>query len=103
MATPKLPIETMPPPRDHLSGLPVELHDLVVQLLGTNDRLSLRSTSRKLNEVCLAKGLFKDHAYAIRPYADDMGRLERVSGNETIAKGIRHLTIFVGDVWNFNF
>ena len=83
---------------DHFSALPVELKTEIIRLLHARDRVSLRSLSRDFNSLCLTEGLFDDGLFTLRPHIDDMTRLQAVSGHREIAKGVRHLKFFVGDV-----
>ncbi|KAK6597315.1 hypothetical protein H4I95_09586 [Botrytis cinerea] len=87
------------------SNLPTELKCRVVDLLVAKDVVNLRLTSRTWSGVSVT-GLFNvsngnhiEHGvFSIRPHLDDMTRLRSVAGSTWLAKVIRHVKIYVGDL-----
>ncbi|EMR81498.1 hypothetical protein BcDW1_9897 [Botrytis cinerea BcDW1] len=87
------------------SNLPTELKCRVVDLLVAKDVVNLRLTSRTWSGVSVT-GLFNvsngnhiEHGvFSIRPHLDDMTRLRSVAGSPWLAKVIRHVKIYVGDL-----
>ncbi|PBP17517.1 hypothetical protein BUE80_DR011274 [Diplocarpon rosae] len=76
--------------------LPNELKHLVVNNLPVRDVPNLRLISEAW-AAAGAKALFRD-GLEIRPYLDDMARLKGLSDHEEIAKGVKSLVIYAGDM-----
>jgi hypothetical protein len=94
-----------PPGKDSISNpthsssflaLPPELKIQIVKILDVSDIAHLRLMSRDWAEVG-APELFK-HGFSLRPHRDDMARLQSVCKHPEIAKGIKHLDIYMGDM-----
>lgn len=81
---------------DLLSALPDELKIHLIRILKVKDIKSLRLASRSWSRLC-AEHIFRD-GFAIRPHLNDMARLEKISENPLLAKGVRTLTFFAGDM-----
>ncbi|TGO48162.1 hypothetical protein BCON_0249g00100 [Botryotinia convoluta] len=87
------------------SNLPTELKCRIVDLLAAKDVTNLRLTSRAWSGVSVT-GLFNvrtgDHiehgVFSIRPHLDDMTRLRSVAGSPWLARVIKHVKIYVGDL-----
>ncbi|KAK6582219.1 hypothetical protein PZA11_004627 [Diplocarpon coronariae] len=76
--------------------LPNELKLLVVDNLPVRDIPQLRLISAAW-AAAGAKAMFRD-GLEIRPYLDDMARLKGLSKHEEIAKGVKYLLIYAGDM-----
>ncbi|KAF7932414.1 hypothetical protein EAE99_003654 [Botrytis elliptica] len=87
------------------SNLPTELKCRVVDLLAAKDVIHLRLTSKAWGGVSV-NGLFNvrtgnhiEHGvFSIRPHIDDMTRLRSVAGSPWLARVIKHVKIYVGDL-----
>jgi len=84
------------PNPDLLSALPDELKVYLIVILKVKDIKSLRLASRSWSRLC-AEHIFRD-GFAIRPHLNDMVRLEKISESPLLAKGIRTLKFFAGDM-----
>ncbi|TGO22263.1 hypothetical protein BPAE_0175g00060 [Botrytis paeoniae] len=87
------------------SNLPTELKCRIVDLLAAKDVINLRLASRAWGGVSVT-GLFNvrtgnhiEHGvFSIRPHLDDMTRLRSVAGSPWLARNIKHVKIYVGDL-----
>ncbi|KAF7865858.1 hypothetical protein EAF04_006023 [Stromatinia cepivora] len=87
------------------SELPLELKARVIGFLAAKDVIKLRLTSRAWGGVSVT-GLFnvctghfvEQGVFSIRPHLDDMTRLRYVAGLPWLAKVIKHVKIYVGDL-----
>src|SRR4051794_13814937 len=99
------PSRTMSPhvlsSRDFISQVPLELKSHILKLLPDEYVPSLRLTARAWADAG-AEYMFKD-GFTIRPHLADMRRLEEVSKSPHIAKGIKTIVIFMGDMRAMDF
>lgn len=87
------------------SKLPTELKSRIIAFLAAKDVVNLRLTSTAWGGVCVS-GLFnvcdrqfiEQGVFSIRPHFDDMTRLRYVVGIPWLAKIIKHVKIYVGDL-----
>ncbi|APA15255.1 hypothetical protein sscle_14g100250 [Sclerotinia sclerotiorum 1980 UF-70] len=87
------------------SELPIELKARVIGFLAAKDVINLRLTSRAWGGVSVT-GLFnvctgnyvEQGVFSIRPHLDDMTRLRCIAGLPWLAKVIKHVKIYVGDL-----
>ncbi|KAG4411561.1 hypothetical protein IFR04_015300 [Cadophora malorum] len=77
-------------------NLPQELKLQIVEYLPTRDIPSIRMISESW-AAAGAPSFFRD-GFTVRPHLDDMDRLYRVVTKPEIAKGIRYIEFFAGDV-----
>lgn len=85
--------ETPPP----VSILPLELKTLVAEYLGLHDVRNLRSVSKAWATAGNPE-LFKGGLFTMRPYLNDMERLKEIGTRPWLAKYVKHIKIYVGDV-----
>ncbi|KAF7897778.1 uncharacterized protein EAF01_008744 [Botrytis porri] len=107
MSTSRDSLTDMLPSEDSsfLSNLPTELRYRIVDLLAAKDVINLRLTSRAWGSVSV-NGLFNvrignqiEHGvFSIRPHLDDMNRLRSVACYPWLARVIKHVKIYVGDL-----
>ncbi|KAK0125712.1 hypothetical protein ONS95_000286 [Cadophora gregata] len=76
--------------------LPLELKLQIVEFIPTRDIPSIRMISESW-AAAGAPSIFRD-GLTIRPHLDDMDRLCQVVTNPEVAKGIRYIEFFAGDV-----
>ncbi|KAG4438671.1 hypothetical protein IFR05_005852 [Cadophora sp. M221] len=76
--------------------LPLELKLQIVESLPTRDIPSIRMISESW-AAAGAPSIFRN-GFTVRPYLDDMDRLSEVCTHPEIAKGIRHIEFFAGDM-----
>ncbi|PVH80051.1 hypothetical protein DL98DRAFT_515748 [Cadophora sp. DSE1049] len=76
--------------------LPLELKLQIVEFLPTRDIPSIRMVSESW-AAAGAPSMFRD-GFTVRPHLDDMDRLCQVVTKPEIAKGIRYIEFFAGDV-----
>ncbi|KAJ8068297.1 hypothetical protein OCU04_003860 [Sclerotinia nivalis] len=87
------------------SELPIELKARVIGFLAAKDVINLRLTSKAWGGVSVT-GLFnvctghfvEQGVFSIRPHLDDMTRLRYIAGLPWLAKVIKHVKIYVGDL-----
>lgn len=85
------------PDEDYISKLPVELQLPIFECLPTNDDVgNLRRASKAWAATGTAE-LFPNGLFEIKPYRDDMRRLEEVSGRPWLARYITQIKIYLGD------
>ncbi|ESZ97824.1 hypothetical protein SBOR_1833 [Sclerotinia borealis F-4128] len=88
-----------------ISDLPTELKSRIIGFLSAHDVTSLRLTSRAWAGVCVI-GIFnvctgqsiEKGVFSIRPHLDDMTRLRSIASLPWLAKVIKHVKIYVGDL-----
>ncbi|PQE08851.1 hypothetical protein CJF32_00009614 [Rutstroemia sp. NJR-2017a WRK4] len=90
---------------DSLSRLPNEIKSRIISFLPASDVTNLRLTCCAWGGVCVA-GLFNKRigrfieqgVFSIRPHCDDMTRLRDVTSLPWLAKVIKHIKIYIGDL-----
>ncbi|KAM3081609.1 hypothetical protein ACMFMG_005061 [Clarireedia jacksonii] len=90
---------------DSLSQLPNEIKSRIISFLPASDVSNLRITCRAWGGVCVA-GLFnirvgkfiEQGVFSIRPHRDDMTRLRDITSLPWLAKVIKHIKIYIGDL-----
>ncbi|PQE04577.1 hypothetical protein CJF31_00007443 [Rutstroemia sp. NJR-2017a BVV2] len=90
---------------DSLSRLPNEIKSRIISFLPASDVTNLRLTCRAWGGVCVA-GLFNKRVgrfveqgvFSIRPHCDDMTRLRDITSLPWLAKVIKHIKIYIGDL-----
>ncbi|KAH7348398.1 hypothetical protein BKA65DRAFT_536447 [Rhexocercosporidium sp. MPI-PUGE-AT-0058] len=76
--------------------LPLELKLQIVEYIPTRDIPNIRMISESW-AAAGAPSMFRN-GFTVRPHLDDMDRLCEVCTNPEIAKGIRHIEFFAGDM-----
>ncbi|PQE05457.1 hypothetical protein CJF30_00007622 [Rutstroemia sp. NJR-2017a BBW] len=90
---------------DSISRLPNEIKSRIISFLPASDVTNLRLTCCAWGGVCVA-GLFNKRVgrfveqgvFSIRPHCDDMTRLRDVTSLPWLAKVIKHIKIYIGDL-----